>query len=127
MAEHRRDADGPLLRPVKNNQTKRLDWPLDPSAVYKNVVRKYGLATSISEEVLSLCGHRCATAAANPLSHDSDIAKVQEWFGKRTFRPPDFMIGAIRNRKTALPLGLNTDGYHNPHPRLLRRHLAPSA
>ena len=82
MAGHRRDAEGPLFRPVKNNRTKRFDRPLDPSSVYKNVVRKYGLATGVSEEVLGLCVHSLrATAATNALSHDSDIAKVQEWLG----------------------------------------------
>jgi integrase/recombinase XerD len=81
-AGHRADVDGPLFRPVKNNRTKRLDRALDPSAVYKNVVRKYGLATGLSEEVLGLCVHSLrATAATNALSHDSDIAKVQEWLG----------------------------------------------
>lgn len=82
MAGHRHNTKGPLFRPVKNNRTKRLNRPLDPSAVYKNVVRKYGLATSLSAEVIGLCVHSLrATAATNALSHDSDIAKVQEWLG----------------------------------------------
>lgn len=45
-------------------------------------MRKYGPETGISTEVNGLCVHsRRATAATNALSHDSDIAKVQEWLG----------------------------------------------
>jgi hypothetical protein len=55
---------------------------LDPASVYQNIVRKYGLETGLSAEVMGLCVHsRRATAATNALSHDSDIAKVQEWLG----------------------------------------------
>ena len=82
LAEHRGDLDGPLFRPVKNNRTGRLDRPLDPASVYRNIVRKYGEQTGISVEVNGLCVHSLrATAATNALSHDSDIAKVQEWLG----------------------------------------------
>ena len=82
MAGHRADLEGPLFRPVKNNRTGRLDRPLDPASVYRNIVVKYGLETGISAEVNGLCVHSLrATAATNALSHDSDIAKVQEWLG----------------------------------------------
>jgi Phage integrase family len=78
----RADETGPLFRPVKNNRTGRLDRPLDPASVYRNIVRKYGLETGISSEVNGLCVHSLrATAATNALSHDSDIGKVQEWLG----------------------------------------------
>jgi integrase/recombinase XerD len=81
-AGHRWDADGPLFRPVKNNRTGTLDRPLDPASIYRNIVCKYGLETGISAEVSGLCVHSLrATAATNALSHDSDIAKVQEWLG----------------------------------------------
>jgi hypothetical protein len=51
----------------------------DPASVYQNIVRKYGLETGLSAEVMGLCVHSLrATAATNALSHDSDIAKVQE-------------------------------------------------
>jgi hypothetical protein len=67
---------------VKNNRTGRLDRHLDPASVYQNIVRKYGLETGLSAEVMGLCVHSLrATAATNALSHDSDIAKVQEWLG----------------------------------------------
>jgi integrase len=82
LAGHRSDLDGALFRPVKNNRTGRLDRHLDPASVYWNIVRKYGLETGISAEVNGLCLHLLrATAATNALSHDSDIAKVQEWLG----------------------------------------------
>jgi integrase len=74
--------EGALFRPVKNNRTGHLDRHLDPASVYRNIVRKYGLETGISAEVNGLCVHSLrATAATNALSHDSDIAKVQEWLG----------------------------------------------
>jgi integrase/recombinase XerD len=81
-AGHGDDVNGALFRPVKNNRTGDLDKALDPNSVYRNVVRKYGLETGISAEVNGLCVHSLrATAATNALSHDSNIAKVQEWLG----------------------------------------------
>ena len=68
--------------PVKNNRPGELRRHLDPGSVYRNVVRKYGVETGISPEVNGLCVHSLrATAATNTLSHDSGIAKVQEWMG----------------------------------------------
>ena len=82
LTGHRGDLEGPLFRPVKNNRTGCLDRPLDPASVYRNIVRNYGQKTGISAEVNGLCVHSLrATAATNALSHDSDIAKVQEWLG----------------------------------------------
>jgi site-specific recombinase XerD len=83
MAGHGADSAGPLFRPVKNNRTsEKLDRPLDPSSLYRNIVRHYGLATGINAEVNGLCVHSLrATAATNALSHQADIAKVQEWLG----------------------------------------------
>jgi integrase/recombinase XerD len=82
LAGHRADLDGPLFHPVKNNRTGHLDRPLDPASVYRNIVVKYGRQTGISGEVNGLCVHSLrATAATNALSHDADIAKVQEWLG----------------------------------------------
>jgi len=50
------------------------------------VVAKYGRETGIHAEVDGLCVHSMrATAATNALSHDADIAKVQEWLGMRIF------------------------------------------
>jgi integrase/recombinase XerD len=49
---------------------------------YRNFVQKYGLETGVSAQVNGLCVHSLrATAATNALSHEVDIAKVQEWLG----------------------------------------------
>jgi site-specific recombinase XerD len=83
LAGHGGDLDGPLFRPVRNNRTEeKLDRPLDPASLYRNIVRKYGLETGVSAQVNGLCVHSLrATAATNALSHEADIAKVQEWLG----------------------------------------------
>jgi integrase len=83
LAGHGADSAGPLFRPVKNNRSlERLDRPLDPASVYRNIVRHYGLAAGISREVSGLCVHSLrAAAATNALSHQADIAKVQKWLG----------------------------------------------
>ena len=74
--------DGPLFRPVKNNRTGTLEKHLDSGSVYRNIVQKYGRETGINGEVNGLCVHSLrATAATNALSHEADIAKVQEWLG----------------------------------------------
>ena len=66
----------------KQPHRRRSTRPLDPGSVYRNIVRKYGLETGISAEVNGLCVHSLrATAATNALSHEADIAKVQEWLG----------------------------------------------
>ena len=82
-AKHGEDAAGPLFRPVKNNRTPEgLDRHLDPASVYRNIVRHYGQLVGLSAEALGLCVHSLrATAATNALSHEADIAKVQEWLG----------------------------------------------
>lgn len=82
LAGHGDDHDGPLFRPVRNNRTGELDRPLNANSIYRNVVRKYGQATGLNIEVNGLCVHSMrATAATNALSHEADIAKVQEWLG----------------------------------------------
>jgi integrase/recombinase XerD len=53
-------------------------WAFNPTYIWV----KYGLATGISAEVNGLCVPSLrATAATNALSHEADIAKVQEWLG----------------------------------------------
>jgi integrase/recombinase XerD len=82
LAGHAADATGPLFRPVKNNITGELDRPLNPNSIYRNIVQKYGLETGVRAQVNGLCVHSLrATAATNALSHEADIAKVQEWLG----------------------------------------------
>ena len=74
--------DSPLFRPVKNNRTKTLEKHLEPGSIYRNIVQKYGREAGINAEVIGLCVHSLrATAATNALSHEADIAKVQEWLG----------------------------------------------
>jgi integrase len=82
IAGHKDHTNGPLFRPVKNNVTGQLDRPLNPNSVYRNIVQKYGLETGVGAQVNGLCVHSLrATAATNALSHEADIAKVQEWLG----------------------------------------------
>ena len=50
--------------------------------ILRNIVLEYGLKTGVSAEVNRWCAHSpCATAATNALSHEADIAKVQESIG----------------------------------------------
>lgn len=82
LAGHADDSPGPVFRPVTNNRTGELDRPLDPNSVYRNIVQKYGLEAGICTEATKLRVHSLrATAATNALSHEADIAKVQEWLG----------------------------------------------
>lgn len=82
MAGHVGDIDGPLFRPVRNNRTGEMQRSLNANSLSRNVVRKYGQATALNIEVNGLCVHSMrATAATNALSHEADIAKVQEWLG----------------------------------------------
>ncbi len=51
-------------------------------SVYRNIVQKYGLETGVSVQVNGLCLRSLrAIAATNALSHEADIAKLQEWLG----------------------------------------------
>jgi integrase/recombinase XerD len=59
LTGHRSDVEGALFRPVKNNRTARLDRHLDPASVYQNIVRKYGLETGLSAEVMACVCIRC--------------------------------------------------------------------
>ena len=84
---HGSDIKSALFRPVKNNSTKqRANDPtnkhLNPSSIYRHIVKKYGAETGINIKVNGFCVHSLrATAATNALSNDADIAKVQEWLG----------------------------------------------
>jgi integrase/recombinase XerD len=78
---------------VKNNRTRvKLNRPLDPASVYRNIVRHYGLITGINAEVNGLCVHSLrATAATNALSHQADIANVSttRLYDRRKTKPED--------------------------------------
>jgi integrase len=71
----------PLFRPVRNNCTGTLTKPLSGDGIYK-LIKVYGLQTGIHFEIDGISPHVMrATAATNALTHDADIAKVQEWLG----------------------------------------------
>ncbi len=81
-AGHGNEGAGPLFRPVRNNTTGTLNQPLHPTSIYQDVVRHYGEQVGINAAVQGFCVHSLrATAATHALSHDADIAKVQEWLG----------------------------------------------
>jgi integrase/recombinase XerD len=75
-ARHAADTEGALFPPIRNNRTGKLDDTITPDGVYK-LVRRYALALGLKIGAHALR----ATAATNPLEHDADIAKVQEWLG----------------------------------------------
>jgi integrase len=93
LAEYNALADVPpeleWLANITNRKTRRF---------YKADVAEF---TGINGEVVGLCVHSLrATAATNALSHEADIAKVQEWlghanvsttrpYGRRKTRPED--------------------------------------
>jgi integrase len=59
-----------------------LERHLDPGSILRNIIPKYGRELALNAEVNGLCVHSLrATATTNALSHDADIAKVQEWLG----------------------------------------------
>jgi site-specific recombinase XerD len=88
---------------VADDRTGTLDRHLDPGSIYRNIVIKYAQATGISAEAIGVCVHSMrATAAPNALSHEADIAKVQEWLGHANVSPlPASTTGARASRKTA--------------------------
>lgn len=79
-AGHGEDKDGPLFRPVKTTRGGSLEAPLTAQGVYENVVKKYMRQVGLYGELFAPHALR-ATAATNALTHDADIAKVQEWLG----------------------------------------------
>jgi integrase/recombinase XerD len=80
-AGHQEDVEGPLFRAVSHN-TRQHRKALSPTAVYQEVVKRYGRAVGITVDVHGFCVHSLrATAATNALAHHADLAKVQEWLG----------------------------------------------
>ena len=67
---------GALFRPLRNAHGGGREKAITPDGVYK-LVRQYSAALGFEIGAHALR----ATAATNALSHDSDIAKVQEWLG----------------------------------------------
>ena len=112
-AGHGDDKEGPIFRPLTNNNPRgsrtrgsrkrksspQLRKPLNPDSVYRNVVLHYAQPLGIDAELFGPHSLR-STAATNALEHGADIAKVQEWLGhanvsttrlydKRKTRPED--------------------------------------
>lgn len=79
-AGHGEDKEGALFRPVKTTRGGSLDSPLTAQGVYENVVKKYMRQVGLMGELFAPHSLR-ATAATNALTHDADIARVQEWLG----------------------------------------------
>lgn len=79
-AGHGEDKDGALFRPVKTTRGGSIAEPLTAQGVYANVVKKYMRQVGLTGELFAPHALR-ATAATNALTHEADIAKVQEWLG----------------------------------------------
>jgi integrase/recombinase XerD len=77
---HGHDAESPLFRPVRTTRGGTTADALTVHGVYENVVRTYLRQIGITGELFAPHALR-ATAATNALTHDADIAKVQEWLG----------------------------------------------
>jgi integrase/recombinase XerD len=77
---HGAEVDGPLFRPLRNTRDGNLDKPLDPSAIYRNIVQHYAKQAHLNVRGLSPHALR-STAATNALDHGADIARVQVWLG----------------------------------------------
>ena len=81
VAGHQEELEGSLFRAVSNN-TRKHRKALSPTAVYQEIVKRYGQEVGITVDVHGFCVHSLrATAATNALAHNADIAKVQEWLG----------------------------------------------
>ena len=82
-ARHDKDETAPLFRPVANNRGGgRLDRALDPSSIYRNVVRHYAARSGLADEVKGLRAHSLrATAASTALHAGVRPEKVRDWLG----------------------------------------------
>jgi integrase len=70
---------GPFVPRTQRWSYENIYLKLDPASVYRNIVVKYDLETSISAEVNGLCVHSLrARAATNARSHEPTF---QEWLG----------------------------------------------
>ncbi|MDA7917689.1 tyrosine-type recombinase/integrase [bacterium] len=79
VAGHGDELKNPLFRSVSNN-SKNSPTPLNQQGLYTNVIKKWALEAGLDVNLISNHSMR-ATAATNALSHEADIAKVQEWLG----------------------------------------------
>jgi integrase/recombinase XerD len=79
-AGHAADTDGALFRAVRNSAKGDKTATLTANGIYEHAVRAYMRKIGLTGEMHAPHALR-ATAATNALSHDADIAKVQEWLG----------------------------------------------
>jgi hypothetical protein len=109
-AGHKDDLGGALFRTVKNNTLKTLDKHLHPASVYQDIVRHYGEKVGSTTDVHGFCVHALrATAATNALSHNADIAKVQEWLGHANIATTRLTIAGRVGRRRVPHLRWNTN------------------
>ena len=81
VAGHGEELKEPLFRSVSNNhKSQNSPTPLNQGSLYENVIKKWAREAGLDANVVSNHAMR-ATAATNALSHEADIAKVQEWLG----------------------------------------------
>jgi hypothetical protein len=100
LTGHRSDVEGALFRPVKNNRTARLDRHLDPASVYQNIVRKYGLETGLSAEVMACVCIRCVPRQQQTLYRMTPILpRFRSGWGTLTYPRHACMTGAEQARR----------------------------
>ena len=81
VAGHGEELKEPLFRSVSNNhKSQNSPTPLNQGSLYENVIKKWAREAGLDANVVSNHAMR-APAATNALSHEADIAKVQEWLG----------------------------------------------
>jgi hypothetical protein len=106
LTGHRSDVEGALFRPVKNNRTARLDRHLDPASVYQNIVRKYGLETGLSAEVMAYVCIRCVPRQQQTLYRMTPILpRFRSGWGTLTYPRHACMTGARASPKTVRLFG----------------------
>ncbi|MGJ8697973.1 MAG: tyrosine-type recombinase/integrase [Verrucomicrobiaceae bacterium] len=80
-AGHGDERKDPLFRSVSNNNAgSNTPTPLRQYSLYQDVIKKWAMVAGLDASIVSNHAMR-ATAATNALSHEADIAKVQEWLG----------------------------------------------
>jgi Phage integrase family len=79
-AGHGQNLDGALFRAVRNPTKGDKTATLTANGIYEHAVCAYMRKIGLTGDMHAPHALR-ATAATNALSHDADIAKVQEWLG----------------------------------------------
>ena len=105
MAGHGPDVGGPLFRPVRNNRTpEKLNRPLDPASVYRNIVRHYGLLVGVSGDVSGSASIRSALPRPPmPCRTRRILLRSRNGSAMPMFPLRGYMTGARRGPKIARP------------------------